>query len=413
MMPLHGAKVVIWGWGRHGGGGAAARHCAARGAHVAVLDRTTAVDLGADFRGPWHVGDASHPAFAAADLIVASPAIAPRAWPAIHPPRICPEGLFFAAHRGPVVAVTGTKGKSTTVRMLSTLLQWTPGGNSYEPLLDVQERLGIEAQVVAELSSFQLWYLAEQPPTLELALLTSLSVDHLDWHPDLAHYRQAKLALLTWAKRCVGHAGDAPGLTCPLSVVDGSFRLGETILARRSDLALPGDHNVRNAALAISAALALGLDPHLVAERLRRVVGLPHRLATVHVADGFTYVDDSIATTPEAAMCALAALDGPLAIILGGSDKGADFTVLASAVAKRGAQPILIGSTAPRIAAALDAVQTPWSVHTNLSQAVAAARSALPDGGTVLLSPACASFDWFQGFEDRGRRFALAAASPG
>jgi len=309
--------------------------------------------------------------------------------------------------------VTGTKGKSTTVRILSTLLGWQAAGNSYEPLLDVLERHGPTVPIVAELSSFQLWYLASQPPRILLAVLTSLAVDHLDWHPDVAHYRAAKLALLDWAEQRLGHAGDAPGLTCSIRCSDGGFERDGEVLATRDDLPLPGAHNARNAALAIAAALAIGMDPAQVAPRMRQVVGLPHRLATVHTRNGITFVDDSIATTPEAAMCALAAIPGPLAVLLGGSDKGADFAALAQAVANRGAHPVLIGNTAPRLAAALDMVGVRWSRHGDLVAAVAAARSLLPHGGTVLLSPACASFDWFQGFEDRGRRFAQAARDAG
>ena len=409
MIPkLAGARVLVWGWGRHGGGAAAVRRCQALGAQVEVLDRQSATDLGTAMDLPWHVGDAGHPAFARADLIVASPAIPPRAWPIVHPPRTCPEALFFAAHQGRIATVTGTKGKSTTVRMLSTLLGWPAGGNSYEPLLDVQDAHGPQADLVAELSSFQLWYLAQgQVPQLELAVLTSLAVDHLDWHPDVLHYHGAKRALFSWAKQGIGR--DLPGLKCPVTYREGRFLYAGEVVAQRADLPLPGDHNASNAALAIAAALALGLDPAVVRERLRAVVGLPHRLAQVHAQGRFVFVDDSIATTPEAAMCALAAIHGPLAVILGGSDKGADFAELAKAVTIRGAIPVLIGVTAPRLAAALAGHRGSWHRAADLETAIEAACRSLPEGGTILLSPACASFDMFQGFEDRGRKFAAAA----
>jgi UDP-N-acetylmuramoylalanine-D-glutamate ligase len=406
---LAGARVVVWGWGRHGGGAAAVRRCQALGAEVAVLDRQDAAALGAPPDLPWHVGDAGHPAFAKADLVVASPAIPPRAWPAAHPPRTCPEALFFAAHRGRIAAVTGTKGKSTTVRILATLLGWPAGGNSYDPLLDLQDRHGVDTDLVAELSSFQLWYLSQEAvlPRPQVAVLTSLAVDHLDWHPDIGHYHAAKRNLLGWSGQAFGR--DLPGLACPVDYRDGAFIHAGDVLARRSDLPLPGEHNARNAALAIAAALALGANPAEVGDRLRRVVGLPHRLAEVHRRDRWVFVDDSIATTPEAAMCALAAIDGPLAVILGGSDKGADFAALALAVAARGASPVLIGATADRLAQALGTAAVVCQRASDLDMAIALACGQLPAGGTVLLSPACASFDMFQGFEDRGRRFAAAA----
>jgi UDP-N-acetylmuramoylalanine-D-glutamate ligase len=136
------------------------------------------------------------------------------------------------------------------------------------------------------------------------------------------------------------------------------------------------------------------------------VRGLPHRLELVHAALGVRFVNDSIATTPEAAMAGLAAIAGPLVVILGGSDKGADYDQLASSVAARGAQAVVIGQTAKVIAKALSR----WGVNAHradtLSDAVARAVAQLGRGGTVLLSPACASFDMFNGFEDRGRQFA-------
>ena len=405
-----GQRVLIWGFGRHGGGQAALRWCRAQGAHVAVLDAKPAAAFGAAAEGlTWHVGDGSHPALQAADVIVASPAIPPRAWPASHPPRCAPEGLFFAAHRGLGIAISGTKGKSTTAHILATLLGWEVAGNSYEPLLEVLMRQGADCPVVCELSSFQLWYLGQQPPRVSGAMLTSLAIDHLDWHPDIAHYHASKLALLEWAEAVV--ADPAIALRAGLPVVEpvlfseGVFRSAGQILAERSDLPLLGDHNARNAALAVAMAMHHGLPPTQVAERLRLVRGLPHRLEYVPARDARRYLNDSIATTPESAMAALAAIEGPLAVILGGSDKGVTFANLAAAVVARGAVPILIGSTAPRLAAARADAGGEAIVAGNLAAAFEAARAAIPPGGTVLLSPACASFDQFQGFEDRGERF--------
>ena len=418
-MDLRGRRVLIWGYGHHGGGLAAARFCALRGAQVSVLEKKSAEVLGAGGAEAiaqgwaWHLGDASHSIFAASDLIIASPAIPPRAWPETHPPVMPPEGLFFAAHTGRRVAVTGTKGKSTTAHIIGALLGWTVGGNSNEPLLDVFARLGADAPVVCELSSFQLHYLAASPPRFDVTVLTSLARDHLDWHPDEAHYHATKLRLALWSEVCAA----APELQSLLGADvhllplvryrDGVF-VGPTgeRFATRGDLALLGDHNAHNAGLALTVALHLGLSPAQAAARLRGVRGLPHRLELVHAALGVRFVNDSIATTPEAAMAGLAALAGPLVVILGGSDKGADYDQLASAVAARGAQAVVIGQTAKSIGKSL----ARWGVSAHradtLSDAVARAVAQLGRGGTVLLSPACASFDMFNGFEDRGRQFA-------
>ena len=426
---LKGAKVLVWGFGHHGGGLAAARFCSERGATVSVLEQKPREALGAGgteaiARGwAWHLGDASHPVFMAADLIVASPAIPPRAWPARHPPVVGPEALFCAAHQGPRLAVTGTKGKSTTAHLCGALLGWSVGGNSNEPLLDVLARLGPQAPVVCELSSFQLHYLAgvpsaslsptATPPHFTTAVFTSLARDHLDWHPDLAHYQNTKLRLLEWADSVIV-ANDVfasiPVGTAALPVVtyrDGVFCAPDgRRFATRADLSLLGDHNAHNASLSLTAALHLGVDAATAVARLRTVRGLEHRLELVHAARGVRFVNDSIATTPESAMAGLAAIPGPLAVILGGSDKGADFSELAAAVAARGAAAVLIGQTALVIQRELARWGVVGQRVATLDDAIVHAVALLARGGTVLLSPACASFDMFNGFEDRGRKFA-------
>ena len=419
MIPGPGTRVLVWGFGRHGGGQAAARFCAALGASVEILELKPAATFGADGAAaiaagwPWHIGDGTHPALKAADLVVASPAIPPRAWPASHPPRTAPEGLFCAAHRGPRIVVTGTKGKSTTAHLLASLLGWKVAGNSFEPLLDLLVRHGPEVPVVCELSSFQLWYLglAPPPPQFAVTVFTSLAVDHLDWHPDLAHYQAAKLAALNWSPVVAVASGMVDRLPTgahqipPVHCRDGAFCDHIGVLAQRADLPLLGEHNAANACLAVATALHLGISRQAIAQGLRSIRGLPHRLEELQAVDGWLYVNDSIATTPESAMAALAAVSGPLAIILGGSDKGADFNSLAQAVVKRGALPIVIGSTAEQLAACLRQAGAFPHVAGTLTKAVAVARINLVPGGTILLSPACASFDQFQGFEDRGAQF--------
>lgn len=407
---LAGRQVLIWGIGRHGGGVAAARYCAARGARVRLLDRSPIASLGADGRAVqaagWDhaVGDASHPWFSAADLIVPSPAIAPRLWPERHPPVLSPEALFFREHRGQRLAVTGTKGKSTTARIAGTLLGWDVIGNSYQPALAWLLDQGPDAPVVIELSSFQLWYLRELRPPMSAAILTNLGRDHLDWHPSLEEYHQTKLALLTWSPAAAVHDDLRPRVpaSCvrlpPLSCDAGLWASG--------DLPLLGEHNRTNAALAIAACLHLGLDRSLVAQRLRQVIALPHRLQLVHVGRGIQCVDDSIATTPESAMAGLAAIAGPLAVILGGSDKGARWEDLARAVVARGAHAVVIGTTGPAIADAITQAGGSAMRAADLDAAVSMAAGRLTAGGTLLLSPACASFDMFQGFEHRGACFA-------
>lgn len=399
--------VLIWGIGRHGGGLAAARFCAARGATVRLLDRSPLDQLGADgaairAAGWAHAqGGAEHPWFAEADLVVPSPAIPPRAWPQRHPPVRSPEALFFSVHTGARLAVTGTKGKSTTARIAGALLGWDVVGNSHEPLLAWLERNDPATPVVCELSSFQLWYLRQQRPHFSAAIITNLGRDHLDWHADLADYHASKLALAQWSGAVIAPETLTAVLPRRVAPVSSGWQ--------PSDLGLLGEHNRENAALAVAAALHLGARMEDLPIRLRTVTPLPHRLQTVHRQGGLVFIDDSIATTPEATIAALAAIGGPLAVILGGSDKGATWEALAAAVVRRAAIPVVIGATGPAIVTAIQAAGGDTQLADGLDQAVALALAHLPSGGTVLLSPACASFDMFQGFEHRGDCFAAAA----
>jgi UDP-N-acetylmuramoylalanine--D-glutamate ligase len=313
-----------------------------------------------------------------------------------------PEALALSEHRGRRIAVTGTKGKSTTAYVTGTLLQWPVVGNSNEPIAAAVDRLGPDTDIVCELSSFQLHYLAELRPHFDAVIFTSLAVDHQDWHGSVADYHHDKIMLLDWtACRIVNpqmpQQGrdlvrfDAHVFTSP----DGQE------LARRSDVHLLGEHNAANTALALSAALAMGVDVSQFASRLRSVQALPHRLKTVH-RGRFIWVDDSIATTPESCMAAMAAISGPLGIVVGGADKGATWTALAQAITARAATVVTIGTTGPALAAALG---QPEAFRGDLSRALTHVSEHLAPGATVLLSPACASFDQFTSFEDRGRQF--------
>ncbi len=405
---LAGTRVLVWGLGRHGGGLAAARLCRSEGALVTILDNKPADQCGEDGVSALRegyacvVGDAQHAEFRTAELIVPSPAIPPRAWPASHPPFASPEALALQRHRGRRIGVTGTKGKSTTAMLTGALLGWQVAGNSWRPLCE-EVLKDPTADLVCELSSFQLWYLRDVRPHFQAAIMTTLAVDHLDWHPDLAHYHTAKLALLDWSD-----AVAAP------SHVLGQLRPGLPMLPladlpKAAELRVPGPHNLVNAALALAVARHLRAPEQELAARLRSAEPLPHRLRTVHQSSGIAFVDDSIATTPEAAMAGLASFEGPLAVILGGSDKGATFDALAKTVASRQATPILLGATAKSIQNALHQAGVQAPIATDLDEAVRLAGRAVVGGGTVLLSPACASFDLFHGFEHRGDCFADAS----
>ncbi|MFW5845240.1 MAG: hypothetical protein ACOCXJ_03345 [Planctomycetota bacterium] len=287
---LRDMDVLIWGVGSHGGGLAAARFCAERGARVALLDLRDPVmlpDEAAVAREAgwcWFVGTHRHSALERADLVIASPAIPPTLIAAAPGPVIPADALFFAEHRGPRVGVTATKGKSTMARLCADCLDWEVAGNSHEPLLDLLRRTGPEVPVVVELSSFMLWHLRHLRPHFSAGITGLVSADHLDWHPSAEHYRRAKALLEDWSTYHL--SWDVPAGE-RVRLVDGRFigLHGEEI-ASRTDLPLVGAHNEMNACLAISAALRLGAGHEAVRRALRAMVPLPHRLEVVHQADG-------------------------------------------------------------------------------------------------------------------------------
>jgi UDP-N-acetylmuramoylalanine--D-glutamate ligase len=331
------------------------------------------------------------------------------------------------------VAVTGTNGKTTTSEMLGHLYRSVGepvavAGNVGRPLAALAGEVPAEATVVCECSSFQLEDTVAFAP--ECAVFLNLAPDHLDRHAGLAEYLGAKLqAFGRQANEDVAvFNGDDPALAgrdlggcarrvrfcrgaspdCEVSVSAGTvFHEGEPLL-RVSELNVPGEHNVENAMAAAAAALAMGLSREAVREGLRSFPGVPHRLEQVAEIGGVSFVNDSKATNVGAATVGLRAFEGGVHAILGGSPKGEDFGPLAAPVAERCRAVYLIGEAAGAIEAAL-APAAEAGVELNrsgtLEAAVREAAAAARPGEVVLLSPACASFDAFRDFEQRGERF--------
>ena len=348
--------------------------------------------------------------------------------------------LFMDLCPAPVLGITGTKGKGTTTSMVAEALQGGPyarllvAGNIGTPPLDALADLTPADLVVLELSSFQLMDWHRSP---HLALVLSVTRDHLDYHADVDEYRRAKQSIschqgvgdvLMVNRDCPQSRAFAAGsparvlefsVTGPVArgvwVEQGVFhaRLDDgpvVVLGPVAGLRLRGRHNHANAAAAALAALVAGGAATQVIAGLHRFTGLPHRLEWVTERAGVVYVNDSLATTPDAAAAALEAFDEPVLWIAGGSSKGADFTDLAAVVARRGVRAaVLLGQEAGRLAAALR--QHPGfggEVITgcaSLAAAVAAARSRARPGDVVLLSPACASFGMFTSYRERGDEF--------
>ena len=299
-----------------------------------------------------------------------------------------------------LVGVTGTNGKTTTVELLGAIFRAAGrgvalAGNVGTALSTVQAA----DWIVCELSSFQL----EDVETLacEVAVLLNLEPDHLDRHRSYERYREAKLRIFERARVAVVPRGSGlPGI---------EFSAEDPLPA---EPLLRGAHNRENAAAATAAARAAGIPDDAIAEGLRTFPGVPHRLELVGEVDGVRFVNDSKATNVSAARRALEAYaDEPLHLILGGSLKGEDFAPLAEAIGENVVSIHLVGEAAPQLAAALGGL--PFHDDETLEGAVEHAAHEARSGEVVLLSPACASYDRFENFEQRGDVFRRAVAALG
>jgi UDP-N-acetylmuramoylalanine--D-glutamate ligase len=309
------------------------------------------------------------------------------------------------------LAVTGTNGKTTTSELLGAIhreagMAVAVAGNVGTPLSSLVEAVDEFAVIVCEVSSFQ----AEDSEAFapETALLLNLAEDHLDRHGTFDAYRDAKLRL--FANQTREHVAVAPpGLELP-----GSAR--RVVFGDPADLPLPveevrlrGRHNLENAMGASAAALASGVPADAVARALRTFTGVLHRLEEVGTVGDVLYVNDSKATNVASAVRGIEAFQGGVHAILGGSLKGGGFQGLRGAVAERCRACYLIGEAAERLENDL-AGAAPLRRCGDLEKAVAAASAAASPGDVVLLSPACASYDQFRDFEERGERFRALAA---
>jgi UDP-N-acetylmuramoylalanine--D-glutamate ligase len=287
------------------------------------------------------------------------------------------------------VGVTGTNGKTTTTELLGAMFREAGrdvavAGNVGTPLTSVRAA----DWVVCELSSFQLEDVHEL--SCDVAVLLNLEPDHLDRHGSFEAYRDAKLRIFERSRAQVVPRGlGLPGI---------EFRADDELPA---EPLLRGAHNRENAAAATAAARATGIGDEQIAAALRTFPGVPHRLELVAERDGVRYVNDSKATNVAAALRGLAAYaDEPVHVILGGSSKDEDFAPLAAAIGSNVRSVHLIGAEAKRLAAAIGGED-----DGTLERAVARATQLARPGDVVLLSPACASFDQFENFEDRGEAF--------
>jgi UDP-N-acetylmuramoylalanine--D-glutamate ligase len=323
------------------------------------------------------------------------------------------------------IAVTGTNGKTTTTEWIGHIhreasLPVAVAGNVGTAASSLVGSLAPEATVVCEASSFQLEDTEAFAP--EAAVLLNLFPDHLDRHPSYEDYVAAKLRVfarqgnddIAVAPRDLAVAdlggcarritfGTGPG--AELAGRAGYLWWDEEPLLPVAEIGLPGAHNRENAMAAAAVCLARGVAPDAVRAGLRTFAGVAHRLETVARHDGVAFVNDSKATNVASTLVALAAYGGGVHLIAGGRGKAQDFSPLAPLVAERCRAVYLIGEAAGEIEAALAGTGVPMAGCGDLPRAVAAAREAARPGDTILLSPACASYDQYPDFEARGDHF--------
>ena len=397
-------RVLVLGLARSGT--AAALALARRGVEVVAADREPDIDVGrlADAGVELHLGTEEERLLQGIELVVKSPGVPGESpLPVAARARRLPvwsevELGWQLLDRPPLIGVTGTNGKTTTTELLGAIFRAAGrpvevAGNVGRPLTALDGELERGVWVVCELSSFQLEDVHEL--ACEIAVLINLEPDHLDRHGTFGAYRAAKLRICERARvkvvpRGVGFDGVEFAADDPLP----------------ADPLIPGMHNRENAAAATVAARAAGIDDAAIAKALRTFPGVPHRLELVAEIDGVRYVNDSKATNTAAARRGIAAYAAePLHLILGGSIKGESFAELALTLPESVRSVDLIGEATEELAQALELAGRRCRRAGDLGTAMALASAEAEPGDVVLLSPACASYDQFRDFEERGDHF--------
>jgi UDP-N-acetylmuramoyl-L-alanine---L-glutamate ligase len=436
---LDGATVGVWGAGREIRSFAAqlARRLPSARIAVAVFDGPPPQDLRETLAAPeLSVVDADRAvqALAGCDVLVRSPGVS------VHRPQLralrgagvhvtTATALWLAEREGRgVIGITGTKGKSTTAALVVHLARAAGravhlAGNIGVPALDLLDHDPTEMAVV-ELSSYQIADLRCGP---QIAVITSLFPEHIDWHGSFDAYREDKLRILGLpgvqaavlngrSEQLVATAAArGEGELIPYGVTDGydivplGIARGGELVLERGELPLRGEHNALNLCAALAALEAFGVALASLPDALQGFRALPHRLETVAERGGVLWVNDSISTTPESTIAALESFaEREILLIGGGQDRGQDYAALARRLAETGAGVVGIPSTGPRLIAEARRAGVPAAralEAADLRAAIALARTLAGAGTTVLLSPAAASYDHYRDFEERGELF--------
>lgn len=458
-------KIAVVGYGVEGK--SVVKYFAKRGHEITVCDINGDVAKTADLKGQnihFRLGQHYLENLAEFDLIFRSPGI-PYLKPEFNPVRnrlTSATKYFFEKCPCKIVGITGTKGKGTTASLINVIAKSVIarsesvslraqrsnlfrgcvflGGNIGESPLDFLDKLKSDDSVILELSSFQLQDLNKSP---HIAVVLGINEDHLDHHKDFDEYVEAKKNIVKFQTSSDFAILDADNETAnsfskntkaktfkvslkPLAAGDGAFiKVGKLIFRSgkqtimfgdKNNVGLIGEHNLKNILAAGTAANLLGMPVEAIEKAVREFKGLPHRLEFISEVNGAKFYNDSASTNPSTAIAAIKAFKSPLILIVGGSEKNADFTELGEEIAKRKnvKKVVLMGQTAGKIEKAVEKACAKFPRQDAPIELIAAdsymeafmvARMLAAEGDTVLLSPACASFDMFKNYAERGEIF--------
>jgi UDP-N-acetylmuramoylalanine--D-glutamate ligase len=441
-MELKNKRVLVVGLGRSGV--ASAIFLQEHGAKVIVSDSKSEVQLQSEVpalldRGiSIETGHHGERTFRDQDLIVVSPGV-PSDQPQLQHARslgipvIGEVELAFRFLQGKVLAITGSNGKTTTTSLVGEILaksgkKTLVGGNIGTPVISLAGQSSPDTQVVLEISSFQLESIEQFRPWI--AAILNITPDHLDRHHTFEAYTAAKARIFENQQPTDFAILNADDPTCVAlkdqikssllwfsrkqTVENGTFLKGDQIIFRqngqeqivlsRSDIQLKGDHNLENVLAAVAMSMVAGCTPQQVRRAVNEFRAVEHRLELVATINGVTFYNDSKATNVDATVKALESFPGNIHIILGGKDKGSDYTVLNPLLRERVKRVYLIGAASDKIASQVQGT-TEIIRSATLERAVRQAFEAAKSGDVVLLAPACASFDQFKSYEHRGRVF--------
>jgi UDP-N-acetylmuramoylalanine--D-glutamate ligase len=442
---LKNKRVLVMGLGSFGGGADSAAFACGQGAQVTVTDLADEAKLGETIQSlrtcpiQWHLGRHEDGDFRTSDVVIVNPAVPPdnrylqiaRAANAVVTSQV---QLFFERCPARIAAITGSNGKSTTTALTAHLLEagcgqkgigydrvFLSGNIGNRPLLGLLESLTERDVVVIEISSFQLEQLAVSRLGSYAAVLTNLSPNHLDRHRTFEAYCAAKENIFAWQPTdgekpavSIMNAEDPlclqwyakysgqPGRRCVL------FRAEDVPAAYQEHFALPGRVNLQNLAAALAVTEVFGVDPQRLAKGIASFKGLDNRMQLVAETEGVRWYDDSKATTPISTMAALNGMEEPKILIAGGYDKGISFDELGQCIARRCKAVVLIGQTAGKIAESIKKAGQSDVILQNakdMPDAVSLCSRVAQKGDVVLMSPACASYDMFKNYQERGKVF--------